>query len=633
MDSPKVILSKFWNYDSFRPLQEEIIDSVLKGRDTLAILPTGGGKSICFQVPALIMDGMCLVVSPLISLMKDQTETLKKKGIKALAIYSGMTRDEIDITLNNAIFGEYKFLYMSPERLKSDIVRARIDKMGINMIVVDEAHCISQWGYDFRPSYLEIPQILEIIGKVPIMALTATATPKVADDIMAKLNFSEKNVIKGSFFRDNISFVCRQTEDKYGQLLKICTAINGTGIVYVRERKRAEEAASFLKAQGVDAEAYHAGLSADVRSSKQYDWKTNVCRIIVATNAFGMGIDKPDVRFVCHLDIPDSPEAYYQEAGRGGRDGKLAYAVIIWNKTDIKRLEQILRVTYPEIEYMKDVYQKLHSYLGIAYGDGKGSIFKFDLMDFCTKAKLHSLSAYYALKYIQLEGYLDVTEEIDNPSRLRFIVNRDELYKVQLKNTSLDSFIKTILRMYTGLFSHYVVIDEEYIARMSRNSKAAVKTSLMELSRMKIVSYIPAMRSPLIILNEERLDDKNLYISAAALSERRGVFSNRVGLMQRYASNDDICRASFLCSYFGEENNIRCGVCDVCKRAGNSSSQELRIKEIREKIVELLKTNSMDIKSLILNLENYSKDEVTYTIRSMIDYDIIRLNNDEISLI
>lgn len=618
MKNAREILKEYWGYDSFRPLQEEIINSVLDNRDTLALLPTGGGKSICFQIPALIKEGICLVISPLIALMKDQVENLNRRGIKAIAIYSGMTFDEIDIAFNNVTFGDYKFLYISPERLKTEMARVRLAKLEINYLVVDEAHCISQWGYDFRPSYLDIPEIKEVIGNVPTIALTATATSLVIGDIMNKLKFREENLFKASFYRENLIYIVRNTEDKLGQILKIVQGIGGTGIVYVRERKKAEEIASFLQAQGFEADSYHAGYSSVIRSKKQDDWKNNKCKIIVSTNAFGMGIDKPDVRYVCHIDIPESPEAYFQEAGRAGRDGIKSYAILLWNNSDKRRIDQIMRVTFPDIEYLSELYQKMFIYYQIAYGAGKGEINKFILSDFCTKMKLHMVSAYHAIKYIQQEGYWELTDELDNPSRIKFIVNRDELYIIQLKNASLDAFIKVILRLYTGLFSSFIAIDEDYIARATRNSKAAVTSSLILLSQMKIIKYLPNFKSPLIIFNEERLDNRNFYISESTYFNRKNAFERRVDAMFDYAENISVCRSTSLLRYFGEDDSQSCGYCDVClskKREINSIQFD---KDLAYKILKILESGDKTYNDIIIELGEESS-QLAQVLRDLID--------------
>ncbi len=618
MKNAREILKEYWGYDTFRPLQEEIINSALNNRDTLALLPTGGGKSVCFQVPALMKDGICLVISPLIALMKDQVENLTRKGIKAMAIYSGMSFEEIDIAFDNAAYGNYKFLYMSPERLKTEMAKVRLAKFNVNYLVVDEAHCISQWGYDFRPSYMDIPEIKTVIGEVPIIALTATATPLVITDIMKQLKFSKENVLKSSFYRENLIYIVRETEDKNGQILKIAQSVTGSGIIYVRERKKAEEIASFLQAQGIDADSYHAGFSSDLRTKKQDNWKNNICRIIVSTNAFGMGIDKPDVRFVCHCDMPESPEAYFQEAGRAGRDEEKSYAILLWNNVDKRRVDQILKVTFPEFDYLSDVYQKMFIYFQIAYGAGKGDINKFSLSDFCVKMKLHTVSAYHAIKYIQQEGYWELTDELDNPSRLKFIVNRDELYVIQIKNSSLDAFIKAILRLYTGLFSNFIAIDEDYIARATRNSKAAVISSLILLSQMKIIKYLPNFRSPLIIFNEERLDHKNFHISESVYFNRKKSFEDRINAMFDYIENSNECRSNSLLAYFGESGAPSCGQCDVCISKRREKNIIKYDKELSFKILALLKESDKSFNDLIIGLGEEPK-QLVEVLRNLID--------------
>lgn len=555
-------------------MQREIIDSALSGRDTLAILPTGGGKSICFQLPAMARDGIAIVVTPLISLMKDQVQNLRQRGIKALAIYSGMTYNEIDIALDNAIYGDYKFLYLSPERLRTEIFLKRVAKMDVSFIVVDEAHCISQWGYDFRPDYLLIKELRMVLGdKVPYIALTATATEKVADDIMATLEFKEKNLLRSGFERPNLAYIVRECENKMGNVVKACNSSLGSGIVYVRERKKAEEIASFLQTQGVDADFYHAGVGKEMRSEKQDRWKRGDLRVMVATNAFGMGIDKPDVRFVCHFDMPESLESYFQEAGRAGRDGLPSKAILLWNKTDLVRLKRIYDVSFPSLDYIADVYQKMFIYLGIAYGDGEGVTRKFNLIDFARRFGFHSATAYYAIKYIELSGYWSVTEEIDNPSRIMFCVGRDDLYRIQLSNSSMDAFLKGLMRLYPALFSHLVSIDEEYVAKLLRQSVQEVKRMLVELSRMKVIEYIPQSRSPLIFINNERLTPDNLHISKKYYQERKESFGKRLRSVIDYASHpsdeeNPPCRSRRLLRYFGQKESSDCNICDICKSKG-----------------------------------------------------------------
>ncbi|MBR1950005.1 MAG: RecQ family ATP-dependent DNA helicase [Bacteroidales bacterium] len=626
----KRILKKYWGYDEFRPMQREIISSALAGKDTLALMPTGGGKSVCFQVPAMAREGICLVVSPLIALMKDQVQNLGNKGIKALAVYSGMTYSQIDAALDNAIYGDYKFLYVSPERLHTGIFRERVKKMDINFLVVDEAHCISQWGYDFRPAYLEISKIKELINDVPVIALTATATKSVAEDIMRILNFSEPNVISSGFERKNLSYVVRNVDDKFGNMLKICNGVPGTGIVYVRERKRCEEISSFLRQNGITADFYHAGLSKELRNAKQDSWVKGETRVIVATNAFGMGIDKPDVRFVIHYDMPDSLEAYFQEAGRGGRDGKRSYATMLWNSTDISRLRQIHTISFPDIQYIKEIYQKVFIYLNIPYEEGKESVNKFNLVEFSKKYSLNSVSAYYAIKYLEQEGYWELTDELDNPSRIMFAVGRDELYKVQIDNPALDSFIKSILRIYTALFSRLTPIDEEYIARVTMDSPAGVKEKLKQLSGLKIIKYIPKVRTPLIIMNYERLVESNLYISQKRYRERKDLYQKRIESIISYVKEDSVCRSRMLIEYFGQEVKDDCGICDVCIRNRNNSNFSSRQLAVRKHILELLGKNG---RMKIGQIETIAADEYKFylqVLREMIDNGEVSANGEYI---
>ena len=611
-------------------MQEDIINSALAGKDTLALMPTGGGKSICFQVPAMARDGICLVVSPLIALMKDQVQNLNNKGIKALAVYSGMTYSQIDAPLDNAIYGDYKFLYVSPERLHTHMFRERVRKMDISFLVVDEAHCISQWGYDFRPAYLEIKGIQELIGDVPVIALTATATKSVAEDIMDKLSFRERNVISSGFERENLSYVVRNVEDKFGNILKVCNGVPGTGIVYVRERKRCEEISSFLRQNGITSDFYHAGLSKELRSAKQDAWINDDIRVIVATNAFGMGIDKPDVRFVVHYDLPDSLEAYFQEAGRAGRDGKRSYATMLWNSSDISRLRQIHTISFPDIQYMKEVYQKVFIYLNIPYEEGKDCVSKFNLVEFSKRFSLNSVSAYYAIKYLEQEGYWELTDELDNPSRIMFVVGRDELYKVQIDNPELDKFIKSVLRIYTALFSRLTPIDEEYIARVTMDSVMGVKEKLKQLSQLKIIKYIPKVRTPLIIMNTERLVESNLYISQKRYEERKGMFQKRIESIISFVKNDDLCRSRQLIEYFGQEATKDCGVCDVCIKQRNNSNSGTRKKEIEKHIFSILEEKG---NTTIKEIETAAGDEYKLylqVLREMIDNSAVAIEGDKI---
>ena len=558
-------LKRYWGYDSFRPMQAEIISEVLAGRDVLAVLPTGGGKSVCFQVPAMMRKGICVVVSPLIALMKDQVQNLRDKGIPALAVYSGMTYREIDIALDNAVYGDYKFLYVSPERLRTELFRARLERMDVSLLVVDEAHCISQWGYDFRPDYLEIASIRQVVGRqVPLIALTATATPQVSADIMEKLDFGKPNLIAGDFARPNLSYVFRQTDNKMGQLAKVCGGVEGSGIVYVSRRKSAEDLAAFLRSQGVSAEGYHAGMSREERARIQDAWKAGKTRLIVSTNAFGMGIDKPDVRFVCHFDLPDSLEGYFQEAGRAGRDGRDSFAVLLWNRSDMTRLRQTVRAMYPPLDYIRDIYQKVHVFLGFAYEQGKGASVKFEIESFARHFHLHARTAYYAVKYLETAGYWTLTETLHIPSKIQFTVSRDELYRVQLGSSEDDRFVKLLLRMYTGLFTEYVPVDEEKIARAGRYAQGVVVEKLRQLSRRQLLKYIPAIHAPMLCLNYERLDDKNLRLPRSEYDTRMKRRVDRLEALFDLVENDRECRCLQMYRYFGQDGGRPCGKCDVC---------------------------------------------------------------------
>ncbi|MBQ0024858.1 MAG: RecQ family ATP-dependent DNA helicase [Bacteroidales bacterium] len=563
----KDTLKRYWGYDAFRPMQEEIVSSVLEGRDTLAILPTGGGKSVCFQVPAMMREGIAVVVSPLIALMKDQVQNLDRRGIKALAVYSGMTHREIDIALDNAVYGGFKFLYVSPERLRTVLFRTRVAKMTVSMLVVDEAHCISQWGYDFRPDYLEIAEIRKIIGMdVPVVALTATATPQVADDIMDKLLFRSKNLLKGDFSRPNLAYVVRKAEDKMGQLLRVCEGVKGSGIVYVSKRKNAENLASFLCAHNIGAEAYHAGMARQTRSDVQDRWKCGATRVIVSTNAFGMGIDKSDVRFVCHFDMPDTVEGYFQEAGRAGRDGCDSYAVLLWNDSDIRSLRQILRTTYPPLDYIRDIYQKVYTFLGYSYEEGKGACVKFDIEKFAKDFRLHASTAYYAVKYIESAGYWSLTESLRIPAKVQFAVSRDALYHVQLKSSEMDGFIKVLLRIYPGIFSEYVPVDLEKIGRLGGYAPEVVHDKLRALSRENVIKYIPLINSPMLNLNYERLDPKNLRLPQSDYDASLRRHFDRLEGIIGYVSQESSCRSRYLLRYFGQDKSHDCGKCDVCRK-------------------------------------------------------------------
>ncbi len=571
------ILRQYWGYSSFRPLQEDIVESAVSGNDTLALMPTGGGKSITFQVPALAKEGICLVITPLIALMKDQVENLKSRKIKAMAIHSGMTRDEINIALDNCIFGGYKFLYLSPERLLTELFRVRVQQMNVNLIAVDEAHCISQWGYDFRPSYLQIASLRDLLPGTPVLALTATATPRVAKDIMQRLAFREEKLLKKPFERTNLVYVVRKTEDKQKELLNIVEKIKGTGIVYVRNRRKTRELADLLVGHGYSASNYHAGLKFDYRMKKQEDWQLGKTRIMVSTNAFGMGIDKPDVRFVVHMDLPDAPEAYFQEAGRAGRDEKKAYAILLFSDADEKTVERRIEVSFPPFNVIREIYNALFNFLQVPVGAGKGTSHDFIMGDFLSRYKFNAQTVTSALAILSREGYFEITEEINNPSRIHFRVGRDELYKFQVKNPKFDSFLKLILRSYTGLFSQYVAFDEHTLSRRAGMSGEEVYQYLLKLSAMRVINYIPRKQNPVITLLEERLDERNIHISAERYKFRKERYLERSAEMLAYARTETKCRSQFLLAYFGELNSKRCGRCDVCvgKKDKQLSTNEL----------------------------------------------------------
>ena len=523
MEDYKQILIRYWGYDEFRPLQLEIIESIASGKDTLGLMPTGGGKSITFQVYSLSQKGICIVVTPLIALMKDQVESLNNRGIKALMVHSGMSAREIKLTLDNAVWGEYKFLYISPERLNSDRFVERLKQMKVNLLTVDEAHCISQWGYDFRPSYLNIIEVRKIFPEVRMLALTATATPKVANDIMEKLGFRNQNLLKMSFTRSNLNYLVRNIENKTTYLIETIKKVRGSGIIYVRNRKGTREISDELIKHGISASFYHAGLSNFVRSTRQDNWLNGKTRVMVATNAFGMGIDKADVRFVIHFDSPDSLEAYYQEAGRAGRDGKKSAAVLLFNNTDKTKLKKHITVAFPEISNIKRVYDALCNYLQIASGFGKGQIFEFSLQSFAQAYKFQQAMVYNSLKILQREGYLEFTEEVDNPSRIFFIVTREDLYKFQVANASYDNFIKLVLRSYTGLFSGYVTVDEDLLAKRAGLNREQVYNYLKHLRQSKVIDYVPQNQSPFLYFSKERINVERITISKKNYDVRKKI--------------------------------------------------------------------------------------------------------------
>ena len=585
--SPSEVLKEYWGYDGFRPMQEEIITAALEGKDVLAIMPTGGGKSICFQVPGLMRDGITLVVTPLIALMKDQVQNLNDRGVRALAIHAGMSRHEVDLALNNAAYGDYKFLYLSPERLGTQLFRSYIDVLGVSFIVVDEAHCISQWGYDFRPDYLRIGELRERID-APVIAVTATATPSVAQDIMERLGFKEKLLLKSGFERPNLSYIVRQVEDKYSQILNVCNGVPGTGIVYARNRRKCEELSAFLRAHGVSASFYHAGLGGQARAERQAAWKSGAVRVMVCTNAFGMGIDKPDVRFVVHYDLPESPEAYFQEAGRAGRDGKRSFAVQLWNSVDVRRAKQIEDVSFPSLEYIEDVYQKLHAFFEIPYDTGMGRQLKFKIEDFCKRFSLQRAPAFYALKYLERTEHLTYSEEVDIPTKVRINVDRKSLYDVELADQGQANVLEALMRSYTGIFSFLQQIDEEYVARRAGQTVPQLRQSLYGLSLAHVISYVPTDHSDVVVLHHDRLRPGNVNLMPSRYAMLRESFHARAEAMLEYVSETSECRSRYLLRYFGQTEAADCGTCDVCRARRAALPARTLQQMTRRKLIEYI---------------------------------------------
>ena len=626
-DKYKQILTKYWGYTNFKPLQEEIIKSVASGRDTLALMPTGGGKSLTFQVPALAHDGICLVITPLIALMKEQVSRLKAMDIKAMAIHTGMTREEIDVALDNCIYGNYKFLYVSPERILSPLFISKVPRLNLSLVAVDEAHCISQWGYDFRPSYLKIAELRDLISdKVPFLALTASATLPVVEDIVKNLKFKEKNVLRTSFERNNISYLVRTVDDKAGYLLKTLNKVKGSGIIYVRSRKRCKEIAELLVKNEISADFYHAGLPNELREKKQKAWSEAKTRVIVATNAFGMGIDKSDVRFVIHWDIPDSLETYFQESGRAGRDGKRATAVLLYSPADKKRVTDSIIHKFPPIEKIKDIYEALCNFLQIPVGGGKGSVCDFNMSAFVSKFRLPVIETYNSLTFLQREGYLEFTEEINNPSRIHFVVGRDDLYRFQVANESFDGFIKLILRTYSGLFTEFVPINEDALAKKAAITKETVYQYLVKLSGLNIIRFIPGKKTPLVFFNEERLDRKGLKISPDNYLHVKEKYIIRLEKMLDYAESETRCRSVMLLEYFGEESD-RCGICDNCKSRNELDLSKYEFDLILEEVKSIISESEVSLEELV-KMINYQEDKTIKVIRWLLDHNKISTKKD-----
>ena len=626
MTDYRKILKQYWGYDNFRGIQEDIIRSIGEGRDTLGLMPTGGGKSITFQVPALAQEGLCLVITPLIALMKDQVRNLRERGIKATAIYSGMTREEIVIALENCIFGNYKFLYVSPERLDTEIFQIKLRSMHVSLITVDESHCISQWGYDFRPAYLKIADIRQLLPEVPVIALTATATPEVVSDIQQRLQFRQENVFRMSFERKNLAYVVRHTEDKESELLHILQRVDGSGIVYTRNRKKTKEISLFLNRNHITATFYHAGLNDETKDSRQKAWLKGEFRVMVATNAFGMGIDKPDVRVVIHADVPDSPEAYFQEAGRAGRDGMKAYAVLLFCARDKITLKQRVSDTFPEKSYIRKIYEDINFYYQMAMGDGRGCTFAFNIDEFCRNFRHFPVQTDSALKILTRAGYLEYTDEQDNASRIMFTITKEELYRIREQSEDTEKLIRILLRSYTGLFTDYAYISEDNLSTRSGLSKQQIYETLLSLSRQHILHYIPAKKTPYIIYTRERQETERVYLSKEVYEDRKESYVQRINAMIEYAESENRCRSRMLLRYFGEKNEHNCGQCDVCLQQHQSGLKSGEFEAISQQLQALLKENPLslqEIKDKMQVPENHLMKVVSY----LVSEEIIRQEN------
>lgn len=614
------ILERWWGYNSFRPMQREIIESILGGRDTLALMPTGGGKSLTFQVPALAVEGLTIVITPLIALMKDQVDALRSRGISALTIHSGMDQHRIELALDNCTFGDVKLLYVSPERIATEAFRQRLKRMNVSFVVVDEAHCISQWGYDFRPSYLRIAEIREFIPNATFLALTASATELVAKDIMHHLGFAQEHILRASFARPNLSYVVRKDGNKYEQLMRVLRSVEGSGIIYAHTRELCEELCAKLKSDNIIASFYHAGLPVLERSIRQDEWRENKIRVMVATNAFGMGIDKSDVRFVVHYSMCDTLEAYYQEAGRAGRDGRRSYALLIYDDNDISRSRRLLESEYPPIEDIKHIYDRISNYLQIPIGDAQGASFVFNIHDFALRERIFPGRVRSALALLEQNGYMTLIEAHDEPAKMMFECSRDALYSVHAGGNDMDLMLRTILRKYDGLFTRFRTINELEIAAEAGLSAERVHELMKVLWRMRVIRYIPANNSPLIYFDSERLPTKDIYIAPSTYTRRQELMRQRFESMVEYITSSDKCRSQIIEHYFGDSEAKPCGVCDVCLRKRNSASSATTLNEL---IISHLSQGELDIKELTARLSVAPERVVAVVSKMVADEKII----------
>lgn len=623
---PRQVLLKHWGYPSFRPPQEEIIGSVLERKDTLALLPTGGGKSICFQVPAMIFNGVCLVVTPLIALMKDQAEGLKRRGISAEAIYSGMPREQITRILDNCLYNNVKFLYLSPERLSTDVMRDYIDRMEVSLLAVDEAHCIAQWGYDFRPPYLEIARVRELLPGIPVIALTATATGEVIRDIQEKLDFAEDNVFRKSFERKNLVYYVFREENKMERLLRILDKTSGSGIVYVRNRRQTREIDEFLRRNGYASSHYHAGVPAADRHRRQEQWIRGETRVIVATNAFGMGIDKPDVRFVVHMDLPDSLEAYYQEAGRAGRDGNRSYAVVLYEEADLRELRRFHELSFPPLPDVKAIYRQLGNYCGLAVGSGRDAAFDFDIDDFTARYKQSRLLVHNAIKLLEKEGYIMMSPLDETQSRVRITLGQDDLYRFQVSMPSFDPFIKLLLRSYSGIMTEPAVINERELARRINDTEDRLVQALRHLEKLEVLKYYPRRTLPQVVFTTERLDENNLSLSPSAYRIRREAAAKRLDAVEEYVRSGSRCRSQILLSYFGEHDAPRCGRCDICVERNKTGLSKLEFDRILDKVKPLLRGRHLFPEEVLKELPGLNEDRLLSALHWLRDTGKIKLD-------